>query len=162
MSYATCEAAVLDILRDYSGAWEFTEQNSSRGDYTVKDTYSGGPAVVVRQGGRSLYGDEISPPRRGSQGKEQERHSVYLDLFTPRSDGQGGDEVAYVAAQTLRDALITHYRRYPTLGGACVRCTPITAEVPVFLEKLPHVIQRIALRIDTETAIDLASGEPLR
>lgn len=162
MSYGTVEAAVLDTLRAYVGAWEFTEQNSSRGDYTVKDAYSGGPAVVVRQGAPSAYADSLNDPPRRAHGKRQERHSVYLDLFTPRQDGQGGDGVAYAAAVDLADALIDHLNRYPTLSGACLRCQVARATPPMFLEGRPHVAQRLELRADAERDVDLASGETLR
>jgi hypothetical protein len=151
MTYSTSEAALLTLIRAYNAGATFTAANSSRGDWSVVDATGTDLACVLAMNAPTLESEIIED--YGKQGKIQERHEIAIDVFHKRSQGLGGDSVAYVALTTLTDALRAYLRGYPRLNNTSgVRNTNIVGVSDVDIrKKSPHIFQTIVIRVYCES-----------
>ncbi len=154
-TYSEAEAGLLAVVRSFAAA-SFTAQNSSRGDFRVRDAPTTASAVVTQRE-PSLLAD-TGPGGRGSHGRRQHQHRMRVTLLYKRGAGQGGDGAAYEATQTLADELAAHIERYPLLGGvASVRRAQVVSMSPVRVsEDGAHMLKWIDVDVASEAAADPA------
>lgn len=112
MSYATCAAALLTLVRAYNSGATFTTANSAEDDFTLLNSET--TAAIVTMVGDSAEGDRLDG--RGAQGKRQARHEIGITLAVPI--GADKDSTAKAALHTIRDALIAYLRPYGRLNNA--------------------------------------------
>lgn len=160
MSYASCTAAVLTLVRAYSGGTVFTSANSAEDDYQTVLGQSATGAVVTMFGD-SAEGDMLDG--RGAQGKRQARHEIGVVLLVPI--GGDNDAVPKAALHTIRDALIAYLRPYARLNNASgVKRAEIVAQTQDRLlgptnEQGTHWVSVIVLRVWEEVSITYATGD---
>lgn len=150
-TYATSEAALLTLIRAYSGGTVFTTTNSSRGGFQVLNNAGVSQAVVLMQARASENGDDLGRGR-GAMGKRQQRHWIAMIVFQSR--GATNDEASYTALLTLTDALIGYLDTYQRLNNATnVKRAQIreVAEPRIQRDKA-WIYQSVLIEVMTETA----------
>lgn len=154
-TYSEAEAGLLAVVRGLASAF-FVEQNSSRGDFRVRDASTTASAVVTQREDSRLA--DTGANGRGSHGRRQHQHRMRVTLLYKRGAAQGGDGVAYEAAQALADELAAHIERYPLLGGvASVRRAQVVSMSPVRVsEDGAHMLKWLDVDVSSEAALDPA------
>lgn len=156
--YATCEAALLTLVRAVNSGATYDATNSSRGDWSVRDRQGVTLSAVLYQARASQFAFAF-PGGRGAHGRRQERHFIGVQVAYARGAAQGGDGVAYAGLQTAVDSLIAHLNQYPRLNGTSgVKEARVSeAGMPVYNAGRTHLIR--ALLVEVAAEIDLVQVE---
>ena len=147
--YPTVEAAVLTLVRSYSGGAVYGVANSSRNDWSVRHGEHDESAVIGMwqrsQFGRSLNG-------RAQQGKRQELHYPRISLLVAIGQAENGDGAAVTAVVNRAGSLVAYLNQYGRLGlGNAAGIT----RAEVVNMGIPELIGSIKTERTTHARIDL-------
>jgi hypothetical protein len=158
-TYSTAEAALLTLIRAYSGGTVFDEANSSADDWLALDANGTEVAAVVEMAGPTTEAT-IDADSYGAYGEYQEMHTISLWLCRKRGVGADGDGAVKAALKALTEAVKDYLRPYRRLNGAAgVRSMRLlrTTE-PAYIsptdkvEDATHVAQQIVVQVLCESA----------
>lgn len=165
MSGTTCEAALLTLVRAYTGA-TFDAANSSVGDFRVMDAKGSRASVVILRRSPSDYGANLSG--RGSHGAREEEHHLAVIVAYKRLQATEGDGGIYTDLTTLTDGLAAYLARYGRLGlgssSSVQRAHIVRVSDPRLnrrgtADASTHLLQTIDLDVLTRETVSYASGE---
>lgn len=147
-TYTTSEQALLDCIRLLP---DYTDANTSRGDFRVVDAKGVILSCVLVKGRGSEYGDNLGQGR-GTHGKRQQRHRIAAIVFQKRL--QDADGPTYIALEAAVDALIGHLDRYQRLNNATSvkRAEVIEDDIVQRRRDSTHAWQVVLVEVLTETA----------
>lgn len=152
MTYTTCEAALLALVRAYNAGATFTEANCRISDMRVLDASGKDMAAVIRMVGDSQEGDELF--QRKAHGKRQLLHEIGVTVFYKVKAGEGGPIVSYTGLTVLVDNLLEWLRKYEKLNAAAnvrraqpTRARRVTDLIPQQGAAPTHQFQEIVMQV---------------
>lgn len=159
-TYLAAEAALLTLIRAYSGGAVFDEVNSAAEDWDVLDAPDTEVSAIVEMEGSSEEADELDD--YGGHGEYVERHRIAVWVCVKRGTGEGGDGLVRAECKTLTEALKDHLRPYERLNNASgvlraqmTRTSEIrmisTTEDP---RDATHVAQQISIQVLCRAALN--------
>lgn len=113
--YPIVRDAVLAHLRALDNGTIYTEANSARNDWSVRNADTPDSAVVSMWQ-RSQFGNSLLG--RAEMGKRQELHYPRISLLYAIGQGEGGDGAAVNAVEDRAVEVIGWFNQYLRLNGA--------------------------------------------
>lgn len=167
-TYTVAEAALLTLVRAYSGGTVFTTTNSSADDWRVLDATSTESAAVLEMAGPTVEGVltyQRHAQSYGADAEYQETHQIGVWICVKRSTGVGGDGAVKATLKALTEAVKDYLRPYRRLNAAAnVRAALIARTTePSYISPTKdiadatHVAQQIVFEVQCES--DAPAGE---
>ena len=155
-TYSSAEAALLALVRAYSGGAVFNATNSIADDWTVLDAQGTTVAAVLEMAGDTIEAVTVQG-EYGDYGAFQEVHQIGVWLCVKRGQGLGGDGAAKADCKTLTDAFRDYARPYRRLNGAVRSAKMIRTSAPAYISPTrnvsdaTHVAQMITFEVSCES-----------